>query len=436
MSGSKQQHHAHHSTATATLMKRIAVFVICWLVTANSIVAAADPALPGNHPLTQSQAGELLISELRCAACHRVAQRSTLPEKAAPDLAEAGARISPEYLRRFLATPSSAHPGTTMPDVLISQPEAERNKIAEALTHFLIAQGKTPFDTGVSEQIDRQQGKMLYHSVGCVACHGAKEALADAPVKRRNDEDDEDEDKQAKEKKAVKAIAVPLGHVAVKYSAKSLSEFLFQPLRVRSSGRMPDMKLTPSESLAVAGYLVGVQPHQGTVLVPQEPLVALGKKYFQELNCAACHSLPGIATAPLIGSLRDADLSRGCLSRTSVRSPQFHLADAQIKAIVASLQEAPNDDSDNLVVAKTLTAFHCIACHVRDGYGGVPEAYDPHFSSSEQKLGDDGRIPPPLTLVGAKLPKVTMKKTATWASRLRITMKRSDSEGAALPLQT
>ncbi len=409
-SGSKQQHHPHHSAATETLMKRISVFVTCWLVTANSFVAAADPALPGNHPLTQSQAGELLISELRCAACHGGTQRSSLPEKAAPDLAEAGARISPGYLRRFLASPSAAHPGTTMPDVLVSQPEAERDKIAEALTHFLVAQGKTPFHTGVSEQIDRQQGKTLYHSVGCVACHGAKEALADAPVKRRNDEDDEDEDKQAKEKKAVKPIAVPLGHVAVKYSAKSLSEFLFQPLRVRSSGRMPDMKLTPSESLAIAGYLVGVQPQQGKALVPLEPLVALGKKYFQELNCAACHSLPGIAAAPRIGSLNNADLSRGCLSKTSVRSPQFHLADAQIKAIGASLQEEPKADSDNLVVAKTLTAFHCIACHVRDDFGGVPEAYNPYFSGSELKLGDDGRIPPPLTLVGAKLQPAWMKK--------------------------
>ena len=74
---------------------------------------------------------------------------------------------------------------------------------------------------------------------------------------KRNDEDDEDEDKTLNAKKTIKPIAVPLGHVAAKYSAKSLGEFLFQPLRVRSSGRMPDMKLTPAESLAIAGYLVG-----------------------------------------------------------------------------------------------------------------------------------------------------------------------------------
>lgn len=409
-SGGKQHYHPRISAAIDTIMKRVFAFVTSWLVIASSFVAAGDPALPGNHPLTQSQAGELLILELRCAACHNGVQRGSLLGKTAPDLAEAGSRISPKYLQRFLASPSSAHPETTMPDVLASRPEAERDKIAEALTHFLVAQSKTSFAADRPEQIDRQQGKTLYHSVGCVACHGPKETLAGAPPMKPNDENDEDEDKHAKEKSAIKPIAVPLGHVAAKYSEKSLSEFLFQPLRARSSGRMPDMKLTPAESLAVAGYLVGMQPQKGQALVPQEPLVAKGKKYFQELNCAACHSLPGIAAAPLIGSLSNADLSRGCLSKSSDRSPRFHLEDAQVLAIAASLRAEPTADSDKVVAAKTLTAFHCIACHVRDEFGGVPEVYSPYFAGSEQKLGDDGRIPPPLTLVGAKLQPAWMKK--------------------------
>ena len=295
-----------------------------------------------------------------------------------------------------------------MPDVLASRPEGERDQIAEALTHFLVAQSPTKFPAEAREPIDIQQGKSLYHTVGCVACHGPKEPTT--VVKKRNDEEDEDEDKSGAAKKAIKPIAVPLGHVAAKYGAKSLGEFLFQPLRIRASGRMPDMKLTPAESLAIAGYLTGEQLQQATALVSQEPLVMLGKKYFQELNCAACHSLPGITAAPLIGSLKTADLTRGCLSGTSVRSPRFHLADAQVTAMVTSLREEPQADSDQVVAAKTLTAFNCIACHIRDDFGGVHETHNPFFAGSEQKLGDDGRIPPPLTLVGAKLQPAWMKK--------------------------
>ncbi len=383
--------------------------LISALLVGTATAEPGEPALPGNHPLTQSQAGSLLISELRCAVCHSGVERGSLPEKTAPDLTEAGARISPDYLRRFLASPSSAHPGTTMPDVLTSQPKAERDRIAEALTHFLIAQSKSVFPTEATEPIDRRQGKALFHSVGCVACHGPKDALADAPQKpTRNDEDDDDD--PAPKKKSVKPMAVPLGHVAAKYSAKSLGEFLFQPLRVRNSGRMPDMKLTPAESLAIAGYLIGETRLPGKALVPEAPLVAKGKLYFQELNCAACHSLLGTAPAPLVVSLRTADLTRGCLSKTSTRSPRFDLDGAQVQAIQASLREQPAADSDRVVAAKTMTAFHCIACHIRDDFGGVHETHNPFFATSEQKLGDDGRIPPPLTLVGAKLQPAWMKK--------------------------
>ena len=378
-----------------------------WLVIANSLVAAGDPALPGNHPLTQAQAGSVLISELRCAACHSGFERGSLPEKTAPDLSDVGARVAPEYLRRFLAAPSSAHPGTTMPDVLVSKTEEERDTIAAALSHFLIAQSKGVFHAEVTEPMDRDQGRALYHSVGCVACHGPKET---PPHVEKRIDAEEDEDTPAIAKETIKPIAVQLGHVAEKYSAKSLSEFLFQPLQARASGRMPDMKLTPAESLAIAGYLIGERPQQANALAPEAPLVSLGKKYFQELNCAACHSLPGIPAAPLIGSVRNADLSRGCLSRTSDHSPRFHLEDAQVQAIQAALRAEPTVDSDKLLVAKTLTTFHCVACHVRDDFGGVHETHNAFFASSELKLGDDGRIPPPLTLVGAKLQPTWMKK--------------------------
>ena len=367
-----------------------------------------EPALPGNHPLTQAQAGELLISELRCAACHGGAERALYLAKSAPDLTEAGARISPEYLQRFLASPSSAHPGTTMPDVLASRPKAERPAIAEALTHFLVAQLKPTFHAEAAVPADLPDGKELFHTVGCVACHGPREVVVEAPVEKRNDEDDED--RPVVQKKIFKPTAINLGHIAAKYSAKSLSEFLFQPLKIRSSGRMPDMKLTPAESHAIARYLIGEQSQAPAVLVPQESLVAKGKQHFQELNCAACHALSGIPAVAPVMSLKGADLTRGCLSKTNGRSPQFHLAEAQVEAIVAALRDEPQADSDQVVVAKTLTSFRCIACHIRDDFGGVPEEYSPFFATSELKMGDDGRIPPPLTLLGAKLQPAWLKK--------------------------
>jgi mono/diheme cytochrome c family protein len=389
-------------------MKLFVSFLTLWLLAATAALGAGDPALPGKHPLTLSQAGDVLIAELRCAACHAGFERQSLPAKAAPDLTEVGSRIAPDYLRRFLASPASAHPGTTMPDLLAGRAETERQQIAEALTHFLVAQSKTAFAADRSEPTAREAGKMLFHSVGCVACHGPKEANLGLPATRGQEDFDDDPEVDAKE--AFKPIAVPLEHVAAKYSVKSLSEFLFQPLRVRSSGRMPDMKLTPAEALAIASYLVAEQPKQQQALIPNETLVSKGQEHFRDLNCAACHSLPGMKAAPVVRSLKGADATRGCLSKSGGPGPRFQLEQAQVKAIVAALRDPTPVDADPILAAKTLTAFRCIACHVRDDYGGVPDAYSSFFAGSEQKLGDDGRIPPPLTLVGAKLQPAWLKK--------------------------
>jgi mono/diheme cytochrome c family protein len=403
------------------------VYLGMLLLFSSSMASAGDPALPGNHPLTQVQAGSLLISELRCAACHKDIAHNSIPEKTAPDLAEVGSRVTAEYLQKFLASPLTAHPGTTMPDVLGARPESERKKIAEAMTHFLIAQSTAVASFEPTGPLDRSQGKELFHSVGCVACHGPKESLSDSQKNPKHSSLGDDGDEEEAEyparaaSQAIKPLAAPLEHVATKYNVKSLSDFLFQPLRVRSSGRMPDMKLTPSESLAIAGYLMGEQTQPSNPIVPVASLVAAGKKHFQELNCAACHSLKAIEAAPPVGSFMKSDFTAGCLSTVpgntkNDRSPRFDLDDNQRMAIVAATREDAairgntNVDSDQVAFAKSLTVFRCVACHVRDDYGGVHDAYNSFFKGSEMNLGDDGRIPPPLTLMGAKLKPSWMKK--------------------------
>ena len=397
----------------------------------SSLAFAGDPSLPGHHPLTQTQAGSVLISELRCAACHSGAPSSSLPEKTAPDLSQVGSRIRPEYLRRFLESPQSAHPGTTMPDLLASKPESERREIAEAITHFLVAQSKPAAATASTAKPDKEAGKSLFHSVGCVACHGPQDA--DLAAKRSSnlpeeeEEEEENEDPVLVAKKKIKPNAVPLGHVGEKYRLKSLQAFLFQPLLVRSSGRMPDMKLTEEEAMAIASYLADEPVESDAWLVPSASLVTAGKEYFESLNCTACHALPSMEPKPLVGSLESADLSKGCLSTnregiTAKHSPVFSLNPEQRSAIIASLREKEPADTDQIAIAKHLTAFRCIDCHVRDGYGGVHDAHNGFFKGSELNLGDDGRIPPPLTLVGAKLQPAWMKKVLLDGESVRLYM--------------
>jgi hypothetical protein len=398
--------HAKHAWVTAlwTLGSALVLQFPCF---------AGDPALPGNHPLTQTQAGELLIAEYRCAACHSDAPRDVLFEKLAPELSNVGSRIAPSYLRRFLASPTSMHANTRMPDLLTEKSESERKLIANALTHFLVSQSSEGFRSKLDEVPNVDQGKELYHTVGCVVCHGAKEPPTESPPLAKNAvDDDDDEPKTSPPADAVKSMALSLHHVRNKYSLQSLSAFLFQPLHVRSSGRMPDMKLTPPESLAIAGYLYGSQPQVESPLNVDDSQIALGKTYFQELHCAACHSLKGFEarsrSRPIVGF----DQAKGCLSSIPGAGPKFHFTQAQVQAIVAALKQprTTERDTDEVVIAKTMTSYQCMACHVRGNYGGVHQEHSPYFVTSERNLGEDGRMPPPLTLVGAKLQPSWLKK--------------------------
>src|SRR3569833_1427398 len=53
-------------------------------------------------------AGEVLISELNCAACHRAPNDGVARlARTSPVLGKTGMRITPQYLRRFLANPAN-----------------------------------------------------------------------------------------------------------------------------------------------------------------------------------------------------------------------------------------------------------------------------------------------------------------------------------------
>ena len=310
-------------------------------------------------------------------------------ERAAPDLTDVGSRVSPEFLRKFIANPSSAHTDTTMPNVLASETAERRDKIAESISHFLIAQFPRKYHGEKTAEKEAVPGKEIFHTVGCVACHSPRDDNF---------------------KEITHEGVVELGHLSTKYSTASLAEFLYQPSKVRSSGRMPDMKLTPVEAKALANYLIGKGAMVSEPLETKVELVALGQAAFQKYNCASCHKFGGLPAVATVGDLQRADSSRGCLSKTAGKSPRFELNEGQIQVIRATLAKKPEPDSDKAILATTLIAFNCTACHARDDYAGVSEDLNPYFQTGEKGLGDEARVPPPLTIVGAKLQPVALKK--------------------------
>ncbi len=255
--------------------------------------AAAPPVVPGYSQLSNSgkadpaAMGELLISELNCAACHSAEHAQRIDFKGAPDLSNAGLRLTPQYIRQFLSSPHAIKPGTTMPDLMRdSDPNGKKVEI-ENLTHFLVSHGG-PIARSAEEgnPILVERGRVLYHSIGCVACHAPEGAGT------------------------LKVPAVPLGNLAMKTIVDQLADFLMNPTKVRPASRMPSLHLVKDDATAIAVYLLREQL-ENPQTAQSAPARTHGMKYeyYEE---------------PIINSCRLEDLDR-LKPKSTGRIQNFHL---------------------------------------------------------------------------------------------------------------
>ncbi len=474
--------------------------------------------------------GLVLIEELNCAACHAGDAAFAARSKKAPRLAEVGSRVNPSYIEAFIRDPQGIKPGTTMPDLLGRLGAVEKKETATALTHFLLSLKNNDFALQPPDAVAAEQGKRLFHSRGCAACHSPRDE---------------------KGAELLAKTSVPLGALEKKYSFKSLVDFLRAPHASRPSGRMPDLRLGGQDVERIAHYLLQntrvpgalnytlyrgdvweglesekvtaeraglvndfaleslgmgkLQQHtaikydgwvnianagrhtffltmnggsllvDGKPIIQQEPsdrrgvkdmegaaelaagwhklrltyfhtgheakfscemegpqlkrgpissarlsisnepiapfkplivdanLAARGREQFAKLGCANCHDDLKVAAASATAFAK-LNASRGCLSEAAGAWPRFDLTAEQRTAIAKALPiaEKPQLD-DKQQIAKTLVTFNCIACHERTGLGGIAPERNALFTGTQPGLGDQGRIPPPLSHVGAKL---------------------------------
>ncbi len=229
--------------------------VIPLLLLATVARAADEPVMVAGWDPTD---GHVLLEAANCVACHDAgAAKSQLASKQPPILTKVGTRVTPQYLRSYLADPLAAKPGTTMPNLLHGLPAEERAATVEALTHYLVSLGG-PVDQKASgsslAQIDR--GRVLYHSVGCVACHAPFDEPPEHESTLPKGLDPEDLAELGLPGTAPAKPSVPLGPLAKKYTVASLTEFLQNPLHSRPSGWMPRTKMTAGEAAFIASYLL------------------------------------------------------------------------------------------------------------------------------------------------------------------------------------
>jgi mono/diheme cytochrome c family protein len=141
-------------------------------------------------------------------------------------------------------------------------------------------------------------------------------------------------------------------------------------------------------------------------------LARKGRTLFATTGCASCHQLredgkpiESTLTALPLGKLKS---EGGCLAKVNEKGhAMYALTEPQRKALAAAigvLADPPADPpSASETVAQVLIAYNCYACHQREGIGGVEDALNSFFTTTQKEMGDEGRIPPHLNGVGAKL---------------------------------
>jgi len=155
-----------------------------------------------------------------------------------------------------------------MPDLMHGMTDAQKSRTADLLTHYLVSLRRTNEPVGLRSDPARiDQGRALYHTVGCVACH--------APETRPEGVTEESF-------REVVAQSVPLGDLARKYPASELARLLRDPLVHRPSGRMPSMNLSPAEAGAISVYLLRDQVASPTAPAPKPAVIdGLAYEFFE-----------------------------------------------------------------------------------------------------------------------------------------------------------
>jgi len=386
------------------------------------------------NPLRQAvERGEWLFHSVGCVACHDARRDASVePLATCIPLGTPSRKYTLPGLAQFLQEPLAVRPGGRMPHLNLTPTEAR--EIASYLLNDLdIVSGlqyayyegdweKLPdfskltpvaigdavnFDLTPAKRADhfglRFEGTIKLDKEGdylfLVGSDDGARLLIDDKLVVNNDGVHSFEQKRKKVK-----MTAGLHSVTVEYFEYAGDEVLQVDFEGPGETQQPLATLLTSPTTTKGS----ASPPEAFQVDPAK--AAQGKEHFAALGCASCHTLKvdGAAvvstkSAPPLTALAGRG---GCLDDSQTRLPRYALSARQRTVIAAALAKAkapavalPADE----VIERMLVRFNCVACHQRDKLGGVEEARNAFFQSDMPEMGDEGRLPPHLTGVGAKL---------------------------------
>lgn len=371
--------------------------------------------------------GRQLFHSRGCAHCHSPRDdqgREILPDTSVP-LGALEAKYGFRGLVEFLARPHATRPSGRMPDMQLGGRDAER------IAHYLLQKTRVPgrlsytlyrgrvFEGLDSEEVTaeraghaegfgrgelakpqhhtaiRYEGWIRVDQEGAHVFHltwnGGELRLGGKPVAQLKPSD------RRGPKEITGSIQLAPGRHAIELTYFHTGHEPRFSMELEGPG-IPRGPIAPERLSVSAEDIPAFQAPR-----VDAGLASAGRQEFSKHGCANCHDDVRVAPVSFTpwAALR---AGAGCMGTRTGRWPAHDLSAAQREWIHAALPHAERPVLDDLQrVNKTLAALNCIACHPREGLGGVAPGREALFTGSQPALGDQGRLPPPLTGVGAKL---------------------------------
>lgn len=340
-----------------------------------------DASAPALRSRRREREGRELVATRRCLKCHMEGHRG-MPELDldAPSLADAGARLRPAWIARWILGPRVLRPGATMPLLRGILPQD-----AADIASYLSTLGTSEADPSFTPEAAKEGGYLLAE-MRCVGCHTL-------PGK---DPDGE---------------RIPLWALKEKWKPAALRTFLLGPEKHYAGIEMPNFHLTDDEATRLTAFLLS-RPSKAL-----EPLAATGnpvrgKEQAEIRGCTNCHTIatPSLRKAIPLGEIKADRWAGGC------KGTEFGFTPAQNEAIAAfaatDLSSLDRDAAPEYA-ERQVQALRCFACHRRDDRQDVwADVASEAREFEPPKKVDDGEFAtvapaepwfPSLTWVGEKL---------------------------------
>jgi len=432
-------------------------------------VRGAKTANPVGQSAAAINLGRSLYHTVGCVQCHapddlppgKAEAKDELAElaKTAVPLGNLAKKYTVSELADFLRDPLKSRPGGRMPSLKLNP--AEARAVAMYLLRAQVASGDAARLPGVSyDYYEEQLPELPEFDRLTPKTSGNAETFTLAVAERKNDyalrfrgvitvpkageyefstkSDDGSrlfiDDQQVVENGGIHPDQERKGKITLTAGEHSIRVVYFDgggQTALKVSWKGPDIKKEeiPAKVLSHEGQ--AMRPVGDAEFVVDGKKVASGSDYYVQLQCAVCHGdLPNKGAVDIAWPAAKplAQLNgrqpTGCLStKAKPGVPHFEISDRQRVVLLAQLgnQAALSTPlTPEQEIVRTMTVMNCFACHNRDRRGGPEGLRREYFANvGEVDLGDEGKFPPHLNGVGAKLRPEWIKTVLTEGGAVR-----------------